>query len=428
MVYRRQLTYWKSEIITGLHYRKPTAAIEVWCAASLRQCKTSNTRASECRMTDYKWEKLPQPACSPDLNPPDYDIFPKMKNPLFSMLKDLNTAETQRIRDLNFKEESSNIQKLPQRWEAVVTRQGDYFLTILIYMSDYLKCRNDTLEFSGSLNGNWERVGLRKPSKSYLHLCSGRNVRPLLIKEWNFICRCFDAIRHNGNVSENKRQPFDSGGLEITVDLRESHLVALLFTEFRCNTVYPIRNELYFARSLAVRFPNLSHKVNKQESFQVAGILPARVRCNPRIRVYEFRGYSRRGLTELQWSCCVTSSSYQIHEFDLNSVDLDPSRPYRQDVKRQAGFPGRYATSDDATSKRQDFSYSEKIIRHTSTFCDSRARPWKTKQMKRSIVRVTDTALTSLSFSVDGIGNSEMRTRIRHRLSDIRLSVGKTSE
>jgi hypothetical protein len=33
-------------------------------------------------MADYKWEVLPHPAYSPDMSPPNYDLFPKLKNPL----------------------------------------------------------------------------------------------------------------------------------------------------------------------------------------------------------------------------------------------------------------------------------------------------------------------------------------------------------
>ncbi|KAJ4447443.1 hypothetical protein ANN_09450 [Periplaneta americana] len=74
-----------------------------------------------------------QPAYSLVMNPSDYDVFPKMKNPLrdelFAMLNDLNTA-VKSIRDLSFKGELSGIQKLPQCWEAVLTLQGDLDLML----------------------------------------------------------------------------------------------------------------------------------------------------------------------------------------------------------------------------------------------------------------------------------------------------------
>jgi hypothetical protein len=33
-------------------------------------------------MADYKWEVLPHLAYSPDMSPPNYDLFPKLKNSL----------------------------------------------------------------------------------------------------------------------------------------------------------------------------------------------------------------------------------------------------------------------------------------------------------------------------------------------------------
>jgi hypothetical protein len=82
-------------------------------------------------MADYKWEVLPHPAYSPDMSPPDYDLFPKLKNPFrgqrFPILNALNAAVTRRIREINSRGELKGIQHLPQRWEAVIQLQGDYF-------------------------------------------------------------------------------------------------------------------------------------------------------------------------------------------------------------------------------------------------------------------------------------------------------------
>ncbi|KAJ4447729.1 hypothetical protein ANN_09737 [Periplaneta americana] len=68
-------------------------------------------------LTDYNIGKHSHPPYSPDMSPPDYDLFPKLKNPLqgqlFATLNDLNTAVTRRIRELNFRGEFNSIQQLP---------------------------------------------------------------------------------------------------------------------------------------------------------------------------------------------------------------------------------------------------------------------------------------------------------------------------
>ncbi|XP_025154653.1 uncharacterized protein LOC105190474 [Harpegnathos saltator] len=53
----------------------------------------------------YGWERLRHPAYSPDLSPPDFDLFPKMKEPLrgvrFPTLEVLRREVTRQIRMLN---------------------------------------------------------------------------------------------------------------------------------------------------------------------------------------------------------------------------------------------------------------------------------------------------------------------------------------
>jgi hypothetical protein len=65
------------------------------------------------------------------MSPPNYDLFPKLKNPLwgqrFQTLNALNAAVTRRIREINSRGELNGIQYLQQRWEAVIQIQGDYF-------------------------------------------------------------------------------------------------------------------------------------------------------------------------------------------------------------------------------------------------------------------------------------------------------------
>ena len=44
----------------------------------------------------YSWEVLPHPPCSPDMSPPDFDLFPKfkinMRGVRFSTLEDLSMS------------------------------------------------------------------------------------------------------------------------------------------------------------------------------------------------------------------------------------------------------------------------------------------------------------------------------------------------
>jgi len=46
----------------------------------------------------YSWEVLPHPPYSPDMSPPDFDLFPKLKINMrgvrFSMLEDLSASVT----------------------------------------------------------------------------------------------------------------------------------------------------------------------------------------------------------------------------------------------------------------------------------------------------------------------------------------------
>ena len=75
------------------------------------------------------WEVLPHPAYSPDLSPPDFNLFPKLKEPMrgkrYATLEDLSVAVKAQIRSLN-NEGLEGIEKLPQRWESVIRSKGDY--------------------------------------------------------------------------------------------------------------------------------------------------------------------------------------------------------------------------------------------------------------------------------------------------------------
>jgi len=78
----------------------------------------------------YSWEVPPHPPYSPDMSPPDFDLFPKLKINMrgvrFSTLEDLSASVTRRVRQLNSSRDLTGIMDLPKRWNAVIRQKGDY--------------------------------------------------------------------------------------------------------------------------------------------------------------------------------------------------------------------------------------------------------------------------------------------------------------
>jgi len=78
----------------------------------------------------YSWEVLPHPPYSPDMSPPDFDLFPKLKINMhgvrFSTLEDLSASVTRRVRQFNCSTGVTGIMDLPKRWDAVIRQKGDY--------------------------------------------------------------------------------------------------------------------------------------------------------------------------------------------------------------------------------------------------------------------------------------------------------------
>jgi len=81
-------------------------------------------------LNKYEWELLPHAPYSPDKSPPDFDLFPKLKEPMrghrFSSLEEVSAAVTRAIRGLNKSGTLNRIENLPKRWDAVIEKQGDY--------------------------------------------------------------------------------------------------------------------------------------------------------------------------------------------------------------------------------------------------------------------------------------------------------------
>ena len=79
----------------------------------------------------YGWEVLDHPPYSPDLCPPDFDLFPKLKEPLrgvrYDSLDELECAVNAEVQRINFSCLATGIEALPRRWNSVIRSRGDYF-------------------------------------------------------------------------------------------------------------------------------------------------------------------------------------------------------------------------------------------------------------------------------------------------------------
>jgi len=64
------------------------------------------------------------------MSPPDFDLFPKFKEPMrghrFSSLEEVSAAVTRAIRGLNKSGTLNGIAYLPKRWDVVIENQGNY--------------------------------------------------------------------------------------------------------------------------------------------------------------------------------------------------------------------------------------------------------------------------------------------------------------
>jgi len=81
-------------------------------------------------LSKYEWEVLPHTPYSSDMSPPDFDLFPKLKEPMhghhFSSLEEVSAAVTRAIRGLKKSGTLNGIENLLKRWDMVIEKQGDY--------------------------------------------------------------------------------------------------------------------------------------------------------------------------------------------------------------------------------------------------------------------------------------------------------------
>jgi hypothetical protein len=61
---------------------------------------------------------------------PGFDLFNKLKEPMrghrFPSLEEVSAAVTRAIRGLNESDTLNGMANLPERWDAVIEKQGDY--------------------------------------------------------------------------------------------------------------------------------------------------------------------------------------------------------------------------------------------------------------------------------------------------------------
>ena len=78
----------------------------------------------------YGWQVLPHPPYSPDMSPPAFDLFPKLKKPLrgkrLRSTEEVSNEVTRVIRRIDNEGVLAGIQDLPKRWTAVINHNGDY--------------------------------------------------------------------------------------------------------------------------------------------------------------------------------------------------------------------------------------------------------------------------------------------------------------
>jgi hypothetical protein len=78
-------------------------------------------------LSKYEWEVLPPTPYSPDMSPPDFDIFHEpMHGHRFPSLEEVSAAGTRAIRGLNKSGTLNGTANLPKHLDTTIQNQGDY--------------------------------------------------------------------------------------------------------------------------------------------------------------------------------------------------------------------------------------------------------------------------------------------------------------
>ena len=87
-------------------------------------------------LESYQWEVLDHSPYSSDLSPPAFDLFPKLKEPLWEYatrvlmnlsFDELECAMNREVQRINFGSLATGIYALQKRWNSVIQSRGDYF-------------------------------------------------------------------------------------------------------------------------------------------------------------------------------------------------------------------------------------------------------------------------------------------------------------
>ena len=81
-------------------------------------------------MARWQWEVLYHPPYSPDISPCDFDLIPKVKEPLrgrrFKTIPDIIDAVGRSVRTINKTGAATGTMRLPHPWERVLHNVGEY--------------------------------------------------------------------------------------------------------------------------------------------------------------------------------------------------------------------------------------------------------------------------------------------------------------
>jgi histone-lysine N-methyltransferase SETMAR len=81
-------------------------------------------------LSKREWEVLSHAPYSPDMSPPDFDLFHKLKEPMrgqyFPSLEEVSAEVTRTIWGLNKSGTLNGIANLLKRWDLFIEKQGDY--------------------------------------------------------------------------------------------------------------------------------------------------------------------------------------------------------------------------------------------------------------------------------------------------------------